>query len=119
MGLDQLSSKIVIGLVEKVSLTHSGNRRKAVKAKIDTGATKSSIDINLANELGLGPVITSKVIKSAHGSKMRPIIEADIELAGIKLRSEFTLADRGHLRYVMLIGQNILKKGFLIDPNKE
>src|SRR3989338_2492371 len=118
MGLEQLSDKIVIGLVEKVSISHNGDRKKTVKAKIDTGATKSSMDINLASELSLGPIIKSKIVKSANGNKVRPIIEAEIELAGKKLSSEFTLADRGHLRYIMLIGQNILKKGFLIDPNK-
>ena len=89
-----------------------------MKAKIDTGATKSSIDTNLAAKLRLGPVIKSKLIKSAHGSKLRPIIEATIELAGNVIKSEFTLADRAHMKYSILIGQNILKHGFLIDPSK-
>ena len=112
-----LDNKIVVGLVEKVKIwNHTG--KKTVIAKIDTGATKSSIDTNLAAELRLGPVIKSKLVKSAHGSKLRPIIESTIELAGKKLKSEFTLADRAHMKYRILIGQNILKDGFLIDPNK-
>ncbi|MBI2108102.1 ATP-dependent zinc protease [Candidatus Woesearchaeota archaeon] len=110
--------KIVIGLVEKVSIKADGKKAMTIDAKIDTGATKSSMDINLANRLELGPIIKSKVIKSAHGNKLRPIIEADIRIAGINMRSEFTLADRSHLKYIMLIGQDILKNGFLIDPNK-
>ena len=61
---------------------------------------------------------TEKIIKSAHGNKVRPIIEAIVEIAGMRLKSEFSLADRRHLKYNMLIGQNILKKGFLIDPSK-
>ena len=113
-----LNGKIMVGLVEKVNIKANGKKAKTVDAKIDTGATKSSIDINLANKLGLGPIIKSKVIKSAHGSKLRPIIEADIEIAGTSLHSEFTLADRSHLKYIMLIRQDILKKGFLIDPSK-
>ena len=104
-------------LAEKVKVQH-GNGKKNVLAKIDTGATKSSIDTNLAAELKLGPVIKSKLIKSAHGSKLRPIIEATIELAGKRIKSEFTLADRAHMRYRILIGQNILKDGFLINPTK-
>lgn len=112
-----LNGKTVIGLDEKVRIHHSSGN-KSVTAKIDTGATKSSIDTNLAAELKLGPVIKSKLIKSAHGSKLRPIIEATIELAGKKIKSEFTLADRAHLKYRILIGQNILKEGFLIDPTK-
>ena len=112
-----LDGKTVIGLVEKVEIRNSEGK-KAVVAKIDTGATKSSIDTNLATELKLGPVIKSKLVKSAHGSKLRPIIEATIELAGMKIKSEFTLADREHMKYRILIGQNILKDGFLIDPTK-
>jgi len=116
-GYKLLDGKVVIGLDEKVNV-HYYNGKKAVVAKVDTGATKSSIDTNLAAELRLGPVIKSKLIKSAHGSKLRPIIEATIELAGKKIKSEFTLADRAHMKYRILIGQNILKNGFLIDPNK-
>ena len=112
-----LGGRIVIGLAERVNV-HYPKGSKSVISKIDTGATKSSIDTNLAAELRLGPVIKSKLIKSAHGSKLRPIIEATIELAGKKIKSEFTLADRAHMKYRILIGQNILKDGFLIDPTK-
>ncbi|MBI2646978.1 ATP-dependent zinc protease [Candidatus Woesearchaeota archaeon] len=112
-----LNNKVVIGLTEKVDIIHPSGKKRVI-AKIDTGATKSSIDANLAAELKLGPVIKSKLVKSAHGSKLRPIIEATIELASKKIGSEFTLADRAHMKYRILIGQNILKDGFLIDPNK-
>ncbi len=112
-----LGGKVVIGLAEKVAIQYAHGRKNVI-AKIDTGATKSSIDTNLAAELRLGPVIKSKLVKSAHGSKLRPIIEATIELAGKKIKSEFTLADRAHMKYRILIGQNILKDGFLIDPTK-
>ena len=116
-GYKILDNKVVIGLDEKVKIQYSSGKKNVV-AKIDTGATKSSIDTNLAAELKLGPVIKSKLVKSAHGSKLRPIIEATIELAGKKIKSEFTLADRAHMKYRILIGQNILKDGFLIDPTK-
>ena len=112
-----LDGKVVIGLAEKVTVQYDKGSKNVI-AKIDTGATKSSIDTSLAAELRLGPVIKSKLIKSAHGSKLRPIIEATIELAGKKIKSEFTLADRAHMKFRILIGQNILKDGFLIDPNK-
>ncbi len=116
-GYNVLDGRLVIGLAEKVDISYEGGRKKVI-AKIDTGATKSSIDTSLAAELRLGPVIKSKLVKSAHGSKLRPIIEATIELVGRKIKSEFTLADRAHMKYRILIGQNILKDGFLIDPKK-
>ena len=111
--------KIVVGLVEKVAIVSKSGQSMDVEAKVDTGASKSSIDIKLASKLDLGPVIKSKMVKSAHGNKLRPVIEAEIILAGRKIKSEFTLADRTHMKYGVLIGVNTLKHGFLIDPSKE
>jgi hypothetical protein len=111
--------KTIVGLVEKVKLNGSEEKHKEIIARIDTGATKSSVDLELASELRLGPVVRSMLIKSAHGSKLRPVIEAEIEICGHKITSQFTLADRAHMKYPVLIGQNILKQGFLIDPAKE
>jgi len=111
--------RLVIGLSEKVTLISPTKKKKKVMARIDTGATKSSVDARLAAELALGPVIKTKLVKSASGSKLRPVITANIKLAGKTLKSEFTIADRSHMKYRVLVGQNILKEGkFLIDPNK-
>ncbi len=113
----EFKDKIIVGVIEKVVLLSSDGRNKEVEAKIDTGASKSSIDLQLASKLNLGPVITSRMVKSAHGNKLRPVIEAEIILAGKKMKSEFTLADRSHMRYNVLIGVNTLKHGFLVDPS--
>lgn len=110
-------SKIIIGLIEHLIIL-KGNKRFPVEARIDSGATKSSIDINLAKEFNAS-IIDSKIVKSAHGVKRRPIVALDIELAGKKIfKAEFSIVDRNHMKYRALIGQNILKKGFLIDPSK-
>ncbi|MBW3015497.1 RimK/LysX family protein [Candidatus Woesearchaeota archaeon] len=110
--------KAIIGCTEKV-IVYGPKGKKKVTARIDTGAAKNSIDTNLAAELNLGPVIKTTEIKSALGITTRPIIEATIEIAGKKIKSEFTLANRGHMNYSVLIGRNLLKHGFLIDPNKK
>lgn len=112
-----MARKIIVGLTEKVKF-ETKDGKKTVMAKIDTGASKSSLDLNLASELKLGPVIKSKIIKSAHGTRLRPVVKATIELAGKKIKKQFTLADRSHLKYRVLIGVNVLKKGFLVDPSK-
>ncbi len=92
----KVNGKIIVGLTENVGLLSTNGNRKEVMAKIDTGATKSSIDIGLATKLKLGPVIKSKMVKSAHGNKLRPVIEAEILIAGKKMKTEFTLVDRSH-----------------------
>ena len=115
----KVNGKIIVGLTENVKLLSNNGQNIEVPAKIDTGATGSSIDIKLASKLNLGPVIKSKMIKSAHGNKLRPVIEAEIILAGKKIKSEFTLADRTHMKFDVLIGVNVLKNSYLVDPSKQ
>lgn len=110
--------KTIIGLIESVEIVGRKETR-SIMARIDTGATKSSVDKSLSQELDLGPVVGEKVVKSAHGTSKRPLVEASLKLRGKKVKGDFSIADRSHMRYQLLIGQNILKQGFLIDPNRE
>ncbi len=109
--------KTIIGLTTRIVI-FGKNGKKEIIARVDTGATKSSIDKNLALELDTGPELKHAKIKSAHGTHYRPVVTADVIIAGELIHAEFTVAERAHMKYRMLIGQNILKKGFLIDPSK-
>jgi hypothetical protein len=117
--MSDFRNRVVLGFVENVLLIGNNNQKKNISARIDTGAEKSSIDARVAAELHLGPIIKRKLINSAHGKMVRPVMEAIISIGGKKLRSEFTIADRNHMKYKVLVGQNVLKEGFLIDPLKK
>jgi hypothetical protein len=104
----------IVGFYEDVII-----EGKLVRAKVDTGASKSSIDLKLAELLKLGPVIGRTTIVNTHGRAVRPIVRAGIEMAGRKLDASFNIALREHLRYPILIGKNILRRGFVIDPKKK
>ena len=113
----EIKDKTVVGIIEDVTIF--GPLKKInTQAKIDTGATKSSIDLALADDLGLGPVLRTKIIRSAEGSSQRPIVSVKIKFAGKNITEEFTIADRSKMRFPLLIGLNILVKGFIIDPEK-
>jgi hypothetical protein len=114
---NKVNDKVIVGLTEYVTINGSSHAKELI-ARVDTGATKSSIDISLAAELRLGPVIDSRLIKSAHGTKLRPVVEINVIVREKEIKARFTVADRSHMRYQVLIGQNILKQGFLIDPNR-
>ncbi|MBW2990216.1 RimK/LysX family protein [Candidatus Woesearchaeota archaeon] len=116
-SIEELNNRTIVGLTEKITIKSDSNKKELI-ARIDTGATKSSIDLTLASELKLGPVVDSRLIKSAHGTKLRPVVQVEVTICGRTLRGKFTLADRNHMKYPVLIGQNILKKGFLIDPTR-
>lgn len=109
-----IQNKTIIKSVESITIS-STNKKKTVKARIDTGASQSSIDLKLAKDLGLKNYIGKVNVISANGVKTRDIVEIDYELSGKKIKSNFTLADRSNLNYPVLIGRNDLK-GFIIDP---
>ena len=50
--IEGLSGKRIIGTVEKIRITGRNNREIRVEAKIDTGADRTSIGMELARELG-------------------------------------------------------------------
>ncbi|MFH1439843.1 MAG: RimK/LysX family protein [Candidatus Woesearchaeota archaeon] len=113
---EKFNNRVIIGLYEKVDLLGDKSSRKTVIGRIDTGATRSSIDVKLAASLKLGPVLKTKMVKSAHGATLRPIVEGVVIIAGKKIKTSFTIADRAKMKYKLLIGQDVLKNGeFLVD----
>ena len=114
-----MPSRPILGLTEKVTI-YGAQRAEEVVARIDTGATSSSIDRSLAEKLNVVELKKSKIIKSASGINRRSVVHGKILIKGIQLDGEFTIANRSHMTYPLLIGQNFLKKGrFLIDPLKQ
>lgn len=55
--LEEISGKRVIGSVEKVKLVGKDGKEVEVEAKIDTGAYSTSIDTDLARNLGFGELL--------------------------------------------------------------
>jgi len=119
-SLEKYKDYSVIGLNEPIRIYDSKNRKIRLMAKIDTGATISSIDIKIAGKLKLGPIVKTAVIKAANGKERRGIIETKIKIKNQIIKTHFTLADRTDLRYKAIIGKDTIKKGkFIIDINKK
>lgn len=105
--------KIVLGLIEKVDLNGV-----SFSAKIDTGADRSSVCSSLVDKLHLKSTGKKAKINSASGTSIRPIVSGELIIKAKKFNAEFTVADRDQVKYDVLIGKDILKKGFLVDPSK-
>ena len=112
-----MQNRTILGLTGHVILKNDNGEDKQLLARIDSGATSSSIDISLAKLLNFKPLKKYRVVKSASGIKKRQMVNAKVVIQGTQMEAEFTLADRGHMTYQILIGQDILKEGkFIIDP---
>ena len=87
-------------------------------AKIDTGASRSSIDRRLASRLKLGPVIKEKKVKNSHGATVRQIVKTKVKIGNRVIPTTFTLADRKDLKFDLILGKNFLWRGFFIDTRR-
>ncbi len=110
--------KKTLGLIEKVKIR--GLKEKEVLALVDTGAKLTSVDIRLAAETGIGPVLRATKIKSASkdSGTRRPVLKAKVGLGGKVFDTEVNVADRSRMAFPVLIGRNILSGNFLVDVEK-
>lgn len=105
-----------IGTREMVRVIGTPGKRAEIWAKIDTGAWRSSIDKSLARELGLlekSNILWSKTFKSTLGAERRPVINIRFYLAGRRINTVASVADRSKLRRLLIVGRRDLG-GFLV-----
>jgi hypothetical protein len=58
-------------------------------------------------------------IRNSFGeSELRYVIKTQIKIFNRRIRAEFSLSDRGSLRFPILLGRKILRDRFLIDVTK-
>jgi hypothetical protein len=115
------SGETVIGEQELV-LLDAGEEGDVseVLAKTDTGAGYSSIDDDLARDLGIDiedPPATV-TIQSATGEEERPLVPLEMSLAGREIQTRVTVAEREDLSTDMILGTNDLA-GFLVKTGQE
>ncbi len=105
---------LVLTVIQPVTV-HSSLGDKTVEAKLDTGAYRTSIDKKLAKELGFAANGKTVFVQSASGQNTRPMVNVSLTLAGKKINSIASVANRTHMKYQMIIGRQDLQ-GFLIKP---
>lgn len=101
---------------EIIKIVVPGKRRILVPAKIDTGAWRSSIDKTFAEEHGLlrkENILWTKVFKSSLGSEERPVINISYFLAGKRVDTIASVANRRGLKKIFIVGRRDLQ-GFVI-----
>lgn len=136
-----LHEKILLGAVENVRLTPPG---LVAPARIDSGAETSSIDARDIEEFerdgekwvkfnfvdrsnkSVHPIETKvlkhvKIKQSSQDemSERRIVVQLKLGIGDVSELSEFTLTNREHLKFPLLIGRNILKDIALVDVSDE
>lgn len=136
-----MEEKQVIGRYDKIDLPEL--HLLDLDAKVDTGAFTSAIHYHHAEIINRGgkkvlhftlldpshPDYNSKSfyfekfeerkIKNSFGdSEERFVIRTRITLFGKDYESDFSLSNRGNLKFPILLGRKLLKKGFVVDVAK-
>ncbi|MDY6765605.1 MAG: ATP-grasp domain-containing protein, partial [Halobacteria archaeon] len=101
---------MVIGYTEKVTVSGTSGTETVI-AKSDTGASRTSIDIGLAAEVGAGPIKNITRVKSGSrkSSKSRPVVDLVVGVGGGRHTVTASVEDRTHMDYPLLLGRDILK----------
>jgi hypothetical protein len=132
-------AKLMVGQLEQVWMQ---NLQLALPARIDTGAETASLDARnievferngrrwvrfeiLHPDTGEAIQMERKlkrmvaIIQSnTTESERRPVIKLGVTIGHISQTAEFTLSDRSHLDYQLLIGRNILQDVMLVDVSQ-
>lgn len=133
-----MKRKIKVGWQEWISLKDIGIH--AIKSKVDTGATTSSLGANKIiefqkdNETWVNfivqpiqgsnlkikceaKVVDKRIVSDSGGHKnLRYVIKTCIELDGVRWPIEITLAKRNKMKYQMLLGRQAMKGRIIVDP---
>ena len=120
MSVREVDGKRVVRLVVRVTIGGPGGE-ESVRAKVDTGADRTTVDKDLAAKLRLGQTGSKVTIKTSATGKMveRPLAEATVTIKGKSFKLKVGVADRSLMRYRVIIGRDILRSGdFLIDPSR-
>lgn len=110
----------IIGVIEEVTL-RGPNGDIQVRAKVDTGATRTSLDTDLARRLGLGPVERRIRTRSAAAERPeeRDVVKATLVIDSKVFETHLTVTDRKDMKYHVIVGMDVLRKSnFLISPRK-
>lgn len=132
------AEKQKIGWVENVTINGS---ELQLKAKIDTGATTSSINAKIVkkftkngkkwirfsvqNNSGQTIVLERKIVRYVKIKRKlalplkRPVVNLGICLGKIHQVLEVNLSDRKNFDYQLLVGRNYLRGHFIVDSDDE
>lgn len=138
-GIKTPEGKLILGQTEWI---HIDGLDINVPARIDTGATTSSVsavdilaferdgkkwvkfklshDGKTSKELTL-PVVSTKFIRQSNSEKTaeRYTVKGWVTVGSLKLNTEFTLADRTHMDFSVLLGRSFFRDEAVVDISRQ
>jgi len=96
----------------------------AEEVALDLQGRPRRVVFRVSNEEGEERILEREIVryvsikKRSGGLEVRPVIELDLCLAGIKVSGEVSLADRTRFNYPLLVGRDMLEAGHIaVNPD--
>lgn len=135
---DTVTSKDILGWIEWVDV---GRGPLRLKAKLDTGATTSSLtaedieefkkdgkryvrfvvrdeDHDVEESFEARLVRHVRIRRHDGSTQRRPVVEMRMCVGHVNRKEEFTLVDRSSFVYPVLVGRNYMEDVILVDPGE-
>jgi hypothetical protein len=137
----KFGNKVVLGQTEWVYVS---TVKRNFKARVDTGATTASISatnierferdgekwvrFNLEHKKNTEPqTIEAKIVRfvsiiqanNPEEQESRLVVSLHVRIGGVVGETEFTLTDRAHMEYSILIGRTFVQDLAVVDVSKE
>lgn len=137
----KFGNKVVLGQTEWVYVSAV---KRNFKARVDTGATTASISatnierferdgekwvrFNLESDKNTVPkIIEARIVRfvsiiqanDPEEKDSRLVVSLHVRIGGVVGETEFTLTDRTHMEYAVLIGRTFLQDVAVVDVSKE
>lgn len=107
-----------VGYTERVVVSGGETLEHAV-AKSDTGAQRTSVDVDLAAAVGAGPLVGTTRVRSGtnrNGTK-RPLVDLAVRVGGRWHTTTASVEDRSHMRHPLILGRDVLQ-GYHVDVQR-
>ncbi|PMJ98391.1 ATP-dependent zinc protease [Vibrio sp. 10N.261.55.A7] len=131
--------KLILGDQEWVYIP---GLKQSFKARVDTGATTSSLSAQdivqferdgkdwVKFKMDMGDTVSKEIAlpiqrwvkirqASSEETDKRPVIVAWVQVGDLKEKTEFTLSDREHMKFSILLGRSFFKDVAVVDVSKK
>ena len=111
---DSMSSDepVVIGLTEQIVVNGARGNRTVI-GRCDTGVARTVVDLQLAVDIGAGPIHTVSTDRSDQTARSRPVVDLVLGIGGTQHTVEASLEDRSGRDHPLVLGRDVLKNYYL------
>jgi hypothetical protein len=119
--LERLLQQRILENYEMVQVSGPTGKTQTIRAKIDTGANRTSLDKTIAHELDLlepSNITQQREFFSGLGREVRPMVKCTLVIRHQAHPTSVSVSDRSHMTHKMIIGRQDIQ-GWLVKPAKQ